>query len=290
MKREVRLFDELTASLEAARLPTRWRSPSGTTATPPRSESGRRSSRSTACAIRWSSLMVSSTRAPRLACTVLRGRRHAGAFHPKLFLAVREDAVFAAVGSANLTRGGLGANLELLTPLVFAKDAERPPPRALLQSILAFVDRVAADLAGRIVEGSREKILEVLEHARLAIEGLPEPRRGPDLRFLHSYDEPLLNQLATLHGDDPVTHLAVVSPFFEVDDPELDESDLAPSVRPERGPPLDAAGEVPALHPPRDRARHRDAAPALGPGRAREPRWNSTPRLSASSPGTCMPN
>jgi hypothetical protein len=156
---------------------------------------------------------------------VLRGRRHAGVFHPKLFLAVREDAVFAAVGSANLTRGGLGANLELLTPLVFAKDAERPPPRAVLQSILAFVDRVATDLTGRIVESSRERILEVLEHARLAIEGLPEPRRAPDLRFLHSYEAPLWNQLVALHGDDPVTHLAVVSPFFEIDDPELDESD-----------------------------------------------------------------
>src|SRR3954467_2920059 len=43
-----------------------------------------------------------------LSVHVLRARRFSGVFHAKLFLAIREDAVFASIGSANLTHGGLG--------------------------------------------------------------------------------------------------------------------------------------------------------------------------------------
>lgn len=156
---------------------------------------------------------------------VLRARRQSGVFHAKLFLAIREDAVFAAIGSANLTKGGLGANLELMTPLVFARDMERPPPRAVLESILGFVRKVVASIEGRVVESSHGKALEVIQHASLILQSLPEPRRAPDLRFLHSYEEPIWDQLRAMHGDDPVNHLVVISPFFEADDPKLDESD-----------------------------------------------------------------
>lgn len=156
-----------------------------------------------------------------LSVQVLRARRGAGVFHPKLVLAVREDAVFAAIGSANLTRGGLGANLELLTPLVFAADVERPPPRATLDEILGFVERVIAQL--HVAESTRTQAEEVVKHARLVTEKLPERRRGAELRFLHSYEEPLWVQLRRIHGDDPVEKLLVVSPFFE--DPDADEAD-----------------------------------------------------------------
>lgn len=156
---------------------------------------------------------------------VVRAPRRSGLFHPKLFLAIREDAVFAAVGSANMTRGGLGGNLELLTPLVFAQEAERPAPPAVLQSILGFVQRIADGLADRIEDDSRARVLDVVRVARVVLDGLTEPRRAPDLRFLHSYTEPLWKQLVAMHGDDPVAHLAVVSPFFENDEPTLDETD-----------------------------------------------------------------
>lgn len=154
---------------------------------------------------------------------VLRARRMGGVFHAKLFLAVKDGAVFAAIGSANLTPGGLGANLELLTPLVFAPDAERPPPRAVLQGILAFVRRVAGDL--RVAGDSVERVLAVVDQAELVLEELPEPQGGPELRFFHSYEVPIWEQLRELHGDDPVQHLLVVSPFFEADQPETDGAD-----------------------------------------------------------------
>src|SRR5262245_56154203 len=55
-----------------------------------------------------------------LAVVTLRARRRGrSVFHPKVFLAVRDDAVFVAVGSANLTSGGLGGNLELMSTLEF---------------------------------------------------------------------------------------------------------------------------------------------------------------------------
>ncbi|WP_437742499.1 phospholipase D family protein [Sorangium sp. So ce1504] len=154
---------------------------------------------------------------------VLRARRPSGVFHSKLFLAVRDGAVFAAIGSANLTRGGLGANLELLTPLVFAPDAERSPPRAVLEEILAFVRRVAGNL--HIAEDSIERVLDVVDQATLVLDDLPAPRRGLDLRFFHSYEVPIWEQLRDLHGDDPVQHLLVVSPFLEADKPEAEGAD-----------------------------------------------------------------
>jgi HKD family nuclease len=154
---------------------------------------------------------------------VLRATRGGGVFHPKLFLAVREGAVFAAIGSANLTRGGLGANLELLTPLVFSAEAERPPPRAILEGILDFVGRVADAL--RVADNSVGRVREVVGQAELVLADLPEPRRGPDLRFFHSYETPIWEQLRELHGNDPVQQLLVVSPFLEADDPGAGEKD-----------------------------------------------------------------
>ncbi len=153
---------------------------------------------------------------------VLQAPRQTGVFHPKLFLAVREDGVFAAIGSANLTRGGLGANLELVTTLVFGNDAERPPPPSVLDAILAFARQVVADLP--VNADSAAKALQVIEAAEVVRSTLREGRRGPDLRFLTSYGDPIWKQLRNLHGDDPVQHLSVISPFFEVDDPWLDES------------------------------------------------------------------
>ncbi len=154
---------------------------------------------------------------------VLRARRKGGVFHPKLFLAVREDAVFVAIGSANLTKGGLGGNLELLTPLLFSRDAERPPPRGVLEGILDFVSRVAKNL--RVADDSAGRVLDIVEQAKLVLDDLPEPRRGPDLRFAHSFDAPIWDQLRSAHGDDAVQHVLVVSPFLEADTQSTDPAD-----------------------------------------------------------------
>lgn len=164
-----------------------------------------------------------------LGVTVLKAMRSAGVFHPKLFLAVREDGVLAAVGSANLTSGGLGNNLELLTPLVFAPETERPAPPAVLRDILAFVQRIADELTGHADAVSVGRIHDVIEQAKLVLDVLPNPRRAPSLHFLHSYEAPIWDQLVALHGDDTVQHVLVVSPFLERekegDEPAQGDSD-----------------------------------------------------------------
>lgn len=152
-----------------------------------------------------------------LGVTVLKAARSAGVFHPKLFLAVREDGVLAAIGSANLTSGGLGNNLELLTPLVFAPEAERPAPPAVLRDILAFVQRIADDLTSHADAVSVARIHDVIKQAKLVLDVLPNPRRAPLLHFVHSYEAPIWEQLVALHGDDAVQHAIVVSPFLEKD-------------------------------------------------------------------------
>lgn len=159
----------------------------------------------------------------KLGMPVLRAGRMGRVFHPKLLLAVREGAAFLAIGSANLTRGGLGANLEMVTPLVFGDEVERPAPPGVLASALAFTESVVARL--HVADHSRGKAREVLNAASEVLRELGPAKRGPDLRFVHSLEQPLWEQLAAQHGDDPVTELVVVSPFFESDDPDRDEWD-----------------------------------------------------------------
>ena len=159
----------------------------------------------------------------KLGVPVLRAGRMGRVFHPKLLLAVREGAVFLSIGSANLTRGGLGANLEIVTPLLFGDEVERPAPAGVLASALAFTESVIAGL--RVADHSRGKAREVLSAASEVLRELRPAKRGPDLRFVHSLEQPLWDQLAAQHGDDPVTELVVVSPFFESDDPDRDEWD-----------------------------------------------------------------
>jgi hypothetical protein len=116
-----------------------------------------------------------------------------------------------------LQRGGLGNNLELLTPLVFAPETERPIPPAILRDILAFVTRVADDLKGHADAVSVVRIVDVIKQAELVLDVLPEPRRAPSLHFIHSYTAPIGDQLVALHSDDAVQQLLVVSPFLERD-------------------------------------------------------------------------
>ncbi|MRG91585.1 hypothetical protein [Polyangium spumosum] len=155
---------------------------------------------------------------------VLPVRKRRGVFHPKLFLAVREDAVFVALGSANLTEGGLRRNLELLTPLVFSRDAERPAPPDVLAGILEFLDDIVERLL--VGEDSAGRVRDAVMQARIVLDELPDaPRRGPDVRFVHSYAGPIWQQVCDIHGSDAVEHLLVVSPFLEADAPVVEEAD-----------------------------------------------------------------
>jgi hypothetical protein len=146
---------------------------------------------------------------------VLRTTRAQGLFHPKLLLAVRDDAVLVVVGSANLTRGGLGANLELSTALTFSP-AHKQAPRSVLRSVLAFLsEHVRKGLAGRVAASSLDIFDEIIQHASLVAEAAPEKAGNLALSFLHSYEQPLWEQIRETHGSEPVERMLVMSPYFE---------------------------------------------------------------------------
>ena len=139
-------------------------------------------------------------------------------FHPKLVLLVAPTELLASVGSANLTRGGLESNLELVGtyrltrtkgPLEFfgtLRDyldshlrrelaATSPQQRDAFDTLVRDLDRFLADASS----------------AHSEVEPL----------FLHNYVEPLLPQIAQALPSRQLDALWIVSPFFE---PDLSES------------------------------------------------------------------
>lgn len=163
-----------------------------------------------------------------LGVTVLRTSRPGGSiFHPKLFIAVRDGAVMVAVGSANLTSGGLSGNLELLSTLTFDPEQPDAAPRGLLKSIREFVGaHVRASLVDRVSEASLEALDETMRFVELVEQDLPErSRRAPYLSFLHTYDGALWPRLLDHHGEDRLERVVVLSPFYEGEDPEAESPD-----------------------------------------------------------------
>lgn len=156
-----------------------------------------------------------------LGATVLRAWTRGGVFHPKLFVAIRDDAAMVAIGSANLTRGGLGGNLELLTTLHFGSEVERSGSRHTLESIAAFVESAVERIAAS--EASLEELRRTVRALRLIAEQLKHQPKAP--RFVSSLEEPpLFEQLKTAHGES-VRRLLVISPFWELDRTDVEGSD-----------------------------------------------------------------
>jgi hypothetical protein len=142
---------------------------------------------------------------------VVRMRRRMGLFHPKLILAIREGAALLITGSANLTRGGLGGNLELVTAVRFGAGATAPAQ--VLRSAAAFIEAVAASVP--LDRSTRTVLGEILRLARIAADESHPRARGPQPFFLTSLERPLWSQILELHGDDPLERLLIVSPFYE---------------------------------------------------------------------------
>lgn len=155
-----------------------------------------------------------------LAIRPVRPRRSGrGVFHPKLLLAVKEGGVLVTVGSANLTAGGLGGNLELVSALRFVSEEAPAAPKRVLSSILAFLQSEVRKSISHLPLSTLAIFDDILRHAVLAAERVPD---GPkmDMAFLHSGTGPLWEALLARHGDDPIERLVVVSPFFEREDPD----------------------------------------------------------------------
>jgi PLD-like domain len=81
----------------------------------------------------------------------------AGTFHPKFYLLRGERKAILAVGSNNLTAGGLYANYE--AAVVLDLHLDEPDDRAFLDQAMAYVDRLLTD---RTVQALSEELIERL--------------------------------------------------------------------------------------------------------------------------------
>lgn len=157
----------------------------------------------------------------QLGVRVVKVRPGKGVFHPKLLLAIKEGGVFVALGSANLTKGGLGASLELVSTLEFGRETDRPSDPALLDSILDWLERgvLSGMVAGRAAESFTHAALDVIRYARVVREPLKTKSGKGATAFFTSSKRSIWEQLVEWHGGDPLRHLTIVSPFLEADQP-----------------------------------------------------------------------
>jgi len=157
-----------------------------------------------------------------LAVQIVRPARSGrGVFHPKLFLAIKEGGVLLVVGSANLTAGGLGGNLELVTALEFVEGKPPAAPKQVLRDALAFLHHdIRRALVPRVGASSLAVFDDILRHASIASEAVDEGPSDLDLRFVHSGQRAIFDAVLERHVEDPVEKLLVVSPFFEREDPD----------------------------------------------------------------------
>lgn len=121
-----------------------------------------------------------------------------GVFHPKVFLVRAGREALAGIGSANLTAGGLGGNLELC----LLGESSHAEGKSLVRGVAGFLDKLAAATRLAFPDSARD----FLGTLTAGIDG------DPDL-VMTSLDGDLLGQVASRLGRLRPTGLAVVSPW-----------------------------------------------------------------------------
>lgn len=125
-----------------------------------------------------------------------------GVFHPKLIFLAAGAKRLVGIGSANLTSGGLGGNLELM---LFADDAS-DEGRQLVGGAARFLDRL-------IVSGATQMPASAREFIQATLAGIPRVSNA----ILDSLDVALLEQMARIHllaaNGQATQNLIVLSPW-----------------------------------------------------------------------------
>ena len=125
------------------------------------------------------------------------------AFHPKTILAVLTDEVRLAIGSGNLTMGGLLEGREFSSVLTSATPDGAQGIRDWFSWFSSIVDRLDDDRLAR-----RRDELEPL---------LPEATPGVHSPFVSNSAAPLIEQFYAGLPPGPPDHLVVLSPFYDSD-------------------------------------------------------------------------
>lgn len=126
--------------------------------------------------------------------------RGAGVFHPKLVFMAAGRRCLMGVGSANLTPGGLGGNLELM---LFADNTTADGAR-LVGAAAHFLDRLCASRAILMPASARQFV-------DIALSGV---RRDKEI-MLDSITTPLLSQMRNAHRSNfsTASAISVISPW-----------------------------------------------------------------------------
>lgn len=153
-----------------------------------------------------------------------------GTFHPKLLLLISESEALAAVGSANLTRGGLEKNLELTCVYSLTRTGG---PNHLFEAIRGYLHNYLGRELEKASNHQREAFKTLLKDFDRFL-GDARPAHGSAKvhpSFLHNYEEPLLPQIVRELPSTQLDELWIVSPFFEPetgstsDDPSTEDLD-----------------------------------------------------------------
>lgn len=154
--------------------------------------------------------------------------RRAGVFHAKLVFLAAGPRRLVGVGSANLTTGGLGGNLELM---LFADD-RTDAGRRLLAGAAAFLDALT-ETPGIYFPKSARTFLQ------LALAGVPSATDGA---VLHSLEEPLLDQMSRVclkAAIGPTRRVSVLSPWHsQARSPDATDPSVIQGIRRSLGEPI----------------------------------------------------
>lgn len=130
------------------------------------------------------------------------------AFHPKVWVLVAEDAMAVLAGSGNLTRSGFLDNAELFDAVHLRAGG---PHRAVAEGVLAFLDGLRGHWPGG---GEGRLVTETVTQVRSAVAAVAATMPvdpNPTVRFLSSYQGPLVEQLAGPLGGGT---LYAAAPYF----------------------------------------------------------------------------
>ena len=132
-----------------------------------------------------------------------------GSFHPKVWLVVGDNEAVLMTGSGNLTQAGFMTNAELFDALHFTTD--NPPSAELLADLRSFV----AGLAGMWQSEDHRELLcvDTLNEIDQALASLPVTASSDPnaIRFLHSFQRPLIEQLPVAVS---AKELYIAAPYF----------------------------------------------------------------------------
>jgi hypothetical protein len=149
--------------------------------------------------------------------------RCSGIHHPKFVALLGHDHGRAFVGSGNLTEQGWSRNGELMTVVDYTADSGETGP--VFTQLREFIEHSADQIHGSRATAA---IDEAFRDAPWLSESIQS--NSDELGLLHNYTEPLLQQVLSHVGDQPVESIEICSPFFSGTDDAVLEGlcELAP--------------------------------------------------------------